>query len=69
MLPATMKREERVDAIGVGVYHLSEASHSSIVAEMHRRSRLDHKETLIEMQDMEEGEQMMSIDDDDDEEE
>ena len=64
MLPTTMRRDERVASIGAGVYHLSEDSHSSIIAEMHRRERLDHEEILIEMGDMDEGDQLMRIDED-----
>ena len=67
MLPTTMNRDEREDSIRVGAYHLSDDSHASVVAEMHRRERLDHEEILVEMQDMEEGEQIMRNDEDGDE--
>lgn len=67
MLPATMPREEREDAVELGACRLSDKSHASVAAEMHRRERLDHEEMLVEMQDMEEGEQIMRNDEDGDE--
>ena len=69
ILPQTMRRQERLDAVEAGAYLLSEESHSRIIGEMHRRNRLDHEEILVEEEDMEEAEQIMRNDDNDSDDE